>query len=83
MPLIIYDPRGVAHQDRSEMVLNIDVPATILDLAGLPRPHTWHGQSLMPMVVDNKTTVKRDTVLLEHLWDFEHIPPSEGVRTED
>lgn len=83
VPLIIYDPRGVAHQDRSEMVLNIDVPATILDLAGLPRPHTWHGQSLMPMVVDNKTTVKRDTVLLEHLWDFEHIPPSEGVRTED
>lgn len=25
----------------------------------------------------------RDTVLIEHLWEFESIPPSEGVRTEE
>lgn len=83
VPLIIYDPREEDHQERSEMVLNIDVPATILDLAGLPIPDTWHGKSLMPMVADNKATLKRDTVLIEHLWDFEHIPPSEGIRTRD
>lgn len=83
VPLIIYDPREEDHQERSEMVLNIDVPATILDLAGLPRPDTWHGTSLMPMVTDDKTTIHRDTVLIEHLWDFEHIPPSEGFRTKD
>lgn len=27
--------------------------------------------------------MERDTVLIEHLWNFEHIPPSEGVRTKD
>ena len=25
----------------------------------------------------------RDTVLIEHIWEFEHIAPSEGVRTKD
>ena len=27
-------------------------------------------------------TLARDTVLIEHLWDFENIPPSEGIRTD-
>jgi hypothetical protein len=27
--------------------------------------------------------MNRDTVLIEHIWDFVNIPPSEGVRTEE
>lgn len=51
VPLIIYDPREKVHQDVSEIALNIDVPATIIDLAGLERPSSWHGESLMPLVI--------------------------------
>lgn len=83
VPLIIYDPRVDHHQDIDEMALNIDVPATMLDLAGLERPKNWQGKSLMPMVTAQTTELNRDTVLIEHLWEFEHIPPSEGVRTAD
>lgn len=83
VPLIIYDPREDRPQDRPEMVLNVDVPATILDLAGLPQPYSWQGQSLLPMVRDTGDPKERDTVLLEHLWDFDPIPPSEGIRTKD
>lgn len=83
VPLIVYDPRVKGHQDIDEMVLNIDVPQTIADLAGVNAPESWQGKSLMPIVEQKINSLERDTVLIEHLWDFENIPPSEGVRTED
>jgi len=82
VPLIIYDPRVKKHQDSDELALNVDVPSTIIDLAGLEHPKSWHGKSLMPIVSGESTGLARDTVLIEHLWEFEHIPPSEGVRTK-
>jgi alpha-L-rhamnosidase len=83
VPLIIYDPRVSAHQDLKEIALNIDVPATILDYAGLPIPAAWQGKSLVPLVNGAVNNLDRDTVLIEHLWEFESIPPSEGVRTRE
>lgn len=83
VPLIVYDPRLNKHQDSKEMALNIDVPSTILDLAGLRQPETWHGKSLMPIVRKQAKSLARDTVLIEHIWEFKNIPPSEGVRTKD
>lgn len=38
VPLIIYDPRENRHRDIEEMVLNVDVPSTMLDLAGVETP---------------------------------------------
>ena len=82
VPLIVFDPRENNHQDVDDMVLNIDVPQTILDLAGVRAPESWQGKSLMPIVKKEKKSIERDTVLIEHIWDFENIPPSEGVRTK-
>lgn len=83
VPLIIYDPRSNTHQDVKDMVLNIDVPATIADLAGVEAPESWHGKSLMPIVNGKNQRIGRDTVLIEHIWEFDEIPPSEGVRTAE
>lgn len=83
VPLIIFDPRVNAHRNVSEMALNLDVPATILDIAGVARPTAWHGQSLLPIVSGIKSSLHRDTVLIEHLWEFDNIPPSEGMRTSE
>lgn len=83
VPLIIYDPRVKEHRDVADMALNIDVTATILDLAGIEIPSGYHGKSLVPIVRGDTDTLSRDTVLIEHLWDFDNIPPSEGVRTDD
>lgn len=83
VPLIVYDPRAIQHRDINDMALNIDVPSTIIDLAGIPQPETWHGKSLMPVVSGRQNSLNRDTVLIEHLWEFENIPPSEGVRTSE
>ena len=38
VPLIVFDPRVNKHQDIADMALNIDVPATILDIAGIEIP---------------------------------------------
>ena len=82
VPLIVFDPRIKQPQNSDEMVLNIDVPSTIADLAGVEIPNQWQGKSLMPVVNGETHRIHRDTVLIEHLWDFEKIPPSEGVRTK-
>ncbi len=83
VPLIVYDPRVNKHLDTDVMALNIDVPATILDLAGVEQPKSWHGKSLMPIVSGKEKSLNRDTILIEHLWEFDNIPPSEGVRTAE
>jgi alpha-L-rhamnosidase len=83
VPLIVYDPRVKKHRDISDMALNIDVPATILDLAGVDVPSTYQGKSLVPMVSGTQKSLGCDTILVEHLWEFDHIPPSEGVRTAE
>ncbi|HEV7347652.1 sulfatase [Telluribacter sp.] len=83
VPLIIFDPRQKQHRDVKEMALNIDVPATILDYAQVSRPQTWHGRSLVPLATGKSKAMGRDTVLIEHLWETENIPPSEGVRTNE
>ncbi len=83
VPLIVFDPRVPRHQESEELAQNVDVPSTIIDLAGLEQPTTWQGKSLVPIVHQEKRSLERDSVLIEHIWEFEHIPPSEGVRTRD
>ena len=82
VPLIIYDPREDSHHDIDDMVLNIDVTSTMLALAGLPAPSAYQGQSLLQYVSDGKSDNRRTGSLFEHLWDFDPIPSSEGLRTE-
>ncbi|MCP9236488.1 sulfatase-like hydrolase/transferase [Lewinella sp. JB7] len=83
VPLIVYDPRTPEHHDSEELALNVDVPATILELANVSPPAGYQGRSLLPIIAGKTPTLGRDTVLIEHLWDFVSIPPSEGVRTRD
>ena len=83
VPLIIYDPRNKEHKDVEQMALNIDVPSTILDFAGIEAPKSWHGKSLKPFINEKNVNLERDTILIEHLWDFKNIAPSEGVRTQE
>jgi len=83
VPLMIYDPRVDKHADIDAMALNLDVPSTIVDLAGIKQPKSWHGKSLVPIIEGNQKFTPHDTILIEHIWEFTSIPPSEGVRTSD
>ncbi|MFC4097333.1 alpha-L-rhamnosidase-related protein [Euzebyella saccharophila] len=83
VPLIVFDPRERKQKDNDAIALNVDVPSTILDFAGITAPQEWQGKSLKPLLTGGNRNTLRDTVLIEHLWEFENIPPSEGVRTKD
>jgi arylsulfatase A-like enzyme len=78
---MIYDPRAKKHHDISDMVLNIDVPKTILDLAGIKAPREYQGISLLSYVRSKKPEKVREAILFEHLWQLPQIPSSEGIRT--
>ena len=83
VPLIIYDPRlPEARRGRvlSELALNVDLPATFLDLAGAALPATYQGASLLP-VMHGKPAPWREDFLAEHLLEYgARIPKWEGVR---
>ena len=82
VPLIIFDPRINQHYDVDDMVANVDLASTILDFAGIDAKLETHGNSLTPYVKNGQSPNKREELLIEHLWEFEPIPPSEGIRTE-
>ena len=82
IPLIIYDPRVKKSSSIDEMVLNIDITKTMMDMAGVSAPKNYQGKSLTPLLVNNKAHLNRNAILIEHLWDNPDIPSSEAIRTE-
>jgi len=83
VPLIIYDPslpglkRGAV---KDEITLNIDVPTTMLDLAGVKIPTSYQGSILTPLLQGKHVSGWRNDFFCEHLLDNPDIPKWEGVR---
>jgi len=85
VPLIIYDPRlPEAQRGRvvDPMALNIDLPATMLDEAGVPVPPSYQGRSLVPILQGQTPAGWRTDFFCEHLFNNKSIPKWEGVRGE-
>ncbi len=86
MPLVIRDPRlGPSDRGRTvdAMALNLDIPATILDLAGVDRPAAYQGRSVVPFTTGAEPADWRTDFFAEHLMEIgESIPKYEGVRGE-
>lgn len=85
VPLIIADPR-VAKSQRGKvseaMALNLDLPTTFLDWAGVAVPAKYQGRSLKPLVEGAKPGDWRVESFHEHFAVRNRIPAWEGVRTE-
>ncbi len=82
VPMLIYDPRGRDPREVEDMVLNMAVPATILDAAGVAVPEAYQGVSLLGYTRGEAPAADREAFLCEHLWELDEIPSSEGIRTE-
>ncbi|HEX8914500.1 MAG TPA: sulfatase [Humisphaera sp.] len=97
VPLVVVDPRAAADRRGvavDAMALNIDLPATFLDLAGAATPAHYQGRSLRPLLEGKKPADWRTDFFYEHLMEANgkasgtasgsavSIPKSEGVRTE-
>ncbi|MEZ5659523.1 MAG: sulfatase-like hydrolase/transferase [Burkholderiaceae bacterium] len=77
VPLIIADPQHAAQAARvTALAQTIDIPATILDRAGLAPYHGLQGKSLLP-TLDGQAAV-RDEVLVQ--FDGQRLVPGTNVQ---
>ena len=64
-PLIVYDPTMSNQENEvSELVVSVDLAATAVDIAGLDKPSTIQGHSLMPLISGNLDSA-RESALIE------------------
>ncbi|MDF7806352.1 sulfatase-like hydrolase/transferase [Pontiellaceae bacterium B12219] len=85
VPLIVYSPflpKRERGKELDELVIAQDIPATLLDLCGLPIPSTYQSQSMKPLL-EGKKVAWRKEVFLENLFTDQGYPRQEGVRSSD
>lgn len=84
VPMFIHDPRLPKSQRGrvvNELALNVDLPATILEYAGVRVPAAYEGRSLVPLVEGRKLADWRTHFFCEHV-DLAPTLTWEGVRGE-
>lgn len=86
VPMMIYDPRlpKSLSGTRSQPALNIDLTATVMDVAGVPAPH-MDGISLVPVLKNPAAQVRDDWYYLHDVHTRGKgapLPNCEGVRNE-
>jgi arylsulfatase A-like enzyme len=85
IPLMIRYPQTIAAGTvEEEMVLNIDVPLTLLDIAGIKPAATMQGRSVLPLAQGRKVRGWRKDWLYEYYEypAYQNVKPHRGVRTE-
>ncbi|MEM6692438.1 MAG: sulfatase-like hydrolase/transferase, partial [Planctomycetota bacterium] len=83
VPMIIADLRNDKASSTSEaLVQNLDIPATMLDYAGINVPEAYQGSSLRGLVEKTEDDrAFREATFHEHFAVRNRIPAWEGVRT--
>jgi arylsulfatase A-like enzyme len=84
VPLMVRYPKrippGVV---RSEMVLDIDIAPTLLDLAGVTVPEHMQGKTLIPFAAAANPEFRKDWYYEYFEWpNPESVRPCRGIRTE-
>ena len=85
VPLIVYDPRASADErgnEIDELVLSIDVPATIVSYGGVEVPASMQGHDLRTLMAAPESEW-RDEIFLESLFLLRTGPYMEAVRTKE
>ncbi len=84
IPMLFWAPGLVEPGIRiEEMVLNVDVAPTLIDLAGATVPETMDGASMLPLL-RGESASWRDEVLFVYYWEypFPHTPTMLALRDD-
>jgi len=84
IPLMIRHPSRIhAGVQSDEMVLNLDMAETMLDLAGIPIPSGMQGKSVMPLAEGKKVPWREDWLYEYYEYPgWQNIKPCRGIRTK-
>ena len=85
VPMMVRDPGRIKPGTTSdEMVLNLDMAPTLLEIAGLPVPAEMQGKSMLPLAEGKSNVEWRKDWLYEYYEypGYENVRPSRGVRTK-
>ncbi|HKF48975.1 MAG TPA: sulfatase [Terracidiphilus sp.] len=85
VPMMLRYPGHVkAGTKDDEMVLNLDMAPTLLDIAGVPVPSEMQGRSMLPLAEGKPNVPWREDWLYEYYEypGFENVRPCRGIRTD-
>ena len=84
VPLLVWAPGMVtAHKVITDVIMNVDLAPTFLELAGIKVPGKMQGFSFVNVLKGEKSKSGRDKVFYEYYWEaaFPQTPTSFAVRT--
>ena len=84
VPMMVSCPGRVkAGATSEEMVLNLDLAPTLLEIAGLSVPPEMQGKSMMPLAEGRAVQWRKDWLYEYYEYPgFENVRPCRGVRTD-
>jgi len=84
IPLLVMCPNRFRRGSQiSQMVANIDIAPTILELAGVEPPDYFDGKSFVPLLM-GKQAPWRNELLYEYYWErnYPHTPTTHAIQTD-
>ncbi len=84
VPMLVRYPKLVkAGSTPKEMIINIDIAPTLLDLAGVKETPKMHGKSFVPVLKGEAKEWRKDWLYSYYEFPGPHsVPKNRGVRTE-
>ncbi len=85
VPLLAWGSGLPANHVVEEIAANIDIAPTVLDIAGIPSPDHFEGESLYPLARGESIDEWRTDLLYEYYWEFNYpsTPTTFALRTDD
>ena len=85
VPLLVWAPGMVKPNSVMEqIILNVDLAPTFLEIAGITKPKQMQGFSFADLLKGKEGTWQRDKVFYEYYWEaaFPQTPTTFAIRTE-
>jgi len=84
VPLVVWAPGMVkANSVVEQIIMNVDLAPTFLEIAGIPKPKQMQGYSFAEILKGNSKAWPRDKVFYEYYWEaaFPQTPTTFAIRT--
>lgn len=85
VPLLMYSTKSKKSRKVVEMVANIDMAPTFLELAGISVPNEMQGRSMVPLIQDDEQVEWRKELLYEYYWErnYPFTPTTHAIYTRE